>query len=372
MSTTQHDIFPGTGSLLAGKYLLERRVAAGGMGAVWAARRLGLGDAVAVKLMHATQVLSPEARTRFEREARAAAQIQSNHVVRVLDYGVDGNIPFLVMELLEGEDLGRRLRRQGRLSLPETSRVLRQIARALRRAHAAGFVHRDLKPANVFLARSDDEELVKLLDFGIAKEVALRGTLAETRPGDVLGSPDYMSPEQLVRGDSVDARADLWALGVLLYRMLVGTLPFADVEYTHAFARVLTAPIVLPSVRVSDLPPGLDAFFTLALSREPEFRFATVDALVGAFHTAISVPAPLPSLIDGGEWSPPPTSRQASTIVPPPATAPPVAERDHDPVASTPTLRTRQDRASSRLLPHVVLPSAVLLLVAVLGLLAWK
>ncbi|XXY46931.1 serine/threonine-protein kinase [Sorangium sp. So ce269] len=160
----------GAGSVLIGKYRLERPLSRGGMGSIWVARHLQLGTPVAVKFMDPAYAESPAFRTRFEREARAAAQLRTPHVVQVHDFGFHESVPYLVMELLQGEDLNARLQRRGRLPLLEAHRILAQTGKALRSAHDAGLVHRDLKPANLFLARVDgeDEDMVKLLDFGIA------------------------------------------------------------------------------------------------------------------------------------------------------------------------------------------------------------
>jgi len=156
------------GTVIAGKYRLERPLARGGMGAVWVARHLQLDEQVAVKFMDISLPSAADARVRFEREAKSAARIRSPHVVQILDHGVDGEIPYIVMELLEGEHLGTRLKREGRLSLAAAAAITEQVTKALHRAHKAGIIHRDLKPANVFLARvDDDDEIVKILDFGI-------------------------------------------------------------------------------------------------------------------------------------------------------------------------------------------------------------
>ena len=194
------DALPGNGLMIAGKYRLDRPLARGGMGSVWVARHVGLDMPVAIKFMDAAIASLDDAVVRFEREAKLSARIRSPHVVEVLDYGTDAGRPYIVMELLLGEHLGERLRREGRLWLPDAAAIVLQVAKALRRAHEAGAIHRDLKPANVFLSQVDDDEIVKLLDFGIAK--CGWGDDGEvTKTGVVLGSPSYMSPEQ-VRGIS--------------------------------------------------------------------------------------------------------------------------------------------------------------------------
>ncbi len=219
---------PKGGRVIAGKFRLEWPIGRGGMGTVWAAMHLQLDMPVAVKFMDPSAA-DADGRLRFEREARAIAQLRSPHVVQVLDHGVDNGTPYIVMELLEGEDLEARLRRTKKLAIPVATRIFSQSARALRRAHDAGIVHRDLKPNNVFLARVDDEEVVKLLDFGVAKlqwNGALDPHNESTQQGLLLGSPCYMSPEQARGHKNIDHRSDLWSLAVILFRSLTGVRPF--------------------------------------------------------------------------------------------------------------------------------------------------
>ncbi len=189
------------------------------MGAVWEGTHASLGSRVAVKFIDAEYAESPEARSRFENEARAAARLRSKHVVEVYDHGVseDGR-PFIVMEFLDGEPLDKRLDRVGRLSPKETAHVVLQVCRGLTKAHAAGIVHRDLKPENVFLVWDDEEgtDIAKVVDFGIAKfQDASLGSSSATRTGSVLGTPHYMSPEQARGLRSVDSRSDLWSVAVI-------------------------------------------------------------------------------------------------------------------------------------------------------------
>jgi len=280
------------GAIVGGKYRLEQPLSRGGMGAVWIARHMHLRAPVAIKFMDPALAGTPAYRTRFEREARAAARLQSPHVVHVQDYGLEDDTPYLVMELLDGESLGERLHRELRLSIPEVARILLQIGKGLRRAHEAGLVHRDLKPANLFLARVEDDEIVKILDFGIAKEIEPRHSGEVTRSGQVLGSPYYMSPEQ-VRGDKdLDHRSDLWSLGVIGFRMLTGQLPFPGEAMGEVLARILADPLPVPTQMAPDLPPEIDAFFTKALARDRAQRFQSVRELVDAFARIADVTAP--------------------------------------------------------------------------------
>ncbi len=263
------------GVVIAGKYRLEQPLARGGMGAVWVARHLQLDMLVAVKLMDPQIGETLDGRARFEREARAVAQLQSPHVVRVHDYGVHDGTPYLAMELLEGEDLGARLQRVKHLPLPAVADLVAQLSRALRKAHEAGIVHRDLKPANVFLARDDDAEVVKVLDFGVAKQVGLGEASEATRTGVVMGSVHYMSPEQARGARDVDHRSDLWAIGVIAYRCLTGRLPFPGAQVGDVIVKICSEPLPLPSSLAPGFGPEVDAFFLRALARSPEDRYPT-------------------------------------------------------------------------------------------------
>jgi serine/threonine-protein kinase len=271
-------------TVIAGKYRLERELANGGMGAVWVARHLGLDELVAVKFMSGHLPELCDARARFAREARAAALARGPHVVEVLDHGADGDLPYIVMELLQGETLGERLKRERRLPLDAVARIATQIARALARAHRAGIVHRDLKPANVFLARVDDEEMVKILDFGIAKRLT-GDDQTDTHHDVLMGSPQYMSPEQARGSRNVDHRADLWSLAAILYRAVTGMPAFDGVSTVDVIIRICTGPAPSPRLVAPDLPEELDVFFAKALARDPVRRFGSARELAEAFAT---------------------------------------------------------------------------------------
>jgi eukaryotic-like serine/threonine-protein kinase len=275
-------------TVIAGKYRLERELASGGMGAVWVARHLQLDELVAVKFMSATLPELADARARFAREARSAALLRSPHVVQVLDHGVDGDLPYIVMELLSGEHLGDRLKRSLRLSLRDASIIAGQVGKALGRAHRAGIVHRDLKPANVFLARLDDEEIVKILDFGIAKNLADEGPRLDVTGGDLLmGSPQYMSPEQARGSRAIDQRADLWSLGAILFRAVTGVPAFEGASAVDVIVQICTGAIPLASRAAPDLSPDVDAFFFRALARDPARRFASAREMTEAFASLV-------------------------------------------------------------------------------------
>lgn len=264
------------------------------MGSVWEGTHATLGTHVAVKFIESEYAESPEARNRFENEARAAARLRSKHVVEVYDHGVtDDGRPFIVMEYLRGEPLDKRLDRVGRIPARETARILMQVCRALSKAHAAGIVHRDLKPENVFLVwdEEDGADVVKVVDFGIAKFTDNQlGNSSATRTGSVLGTPYYMSPEQARGLRSVDHRSDLWSVGVIAYRCIVGALPFDGEAVGDLLVKLCTAPLPVPSQLAPDVPPGFDAWFTKALSREPEGRFFTAAELAESLGAVCGLP----------------------------------------------------------------------------------
>ncbi|MDI1447056.1 serine/threonine-protein kinase [Polyangium sp. 6x1] len=288
------------GAIIGGKLRLVRPLAKGGMGAVWVARHQLLDTDVAVKFMEVSIASNESLRQRFEREAKAAALIKSPHVVQVLDYGVEDETPYIVMELLEGEDLGARLERGGRLDLAEAYRVLEPLGKALRRAHDLGIVHRDLKPGNIFLARSGDDEIVKVLDFGIAKDVTITGPATSTSSGMMLGSPSYMSPEQIQEAKQVDHRSDLWSIGVILYEAITGRLPFDEAENIgKLLVTICTDTAPPPSSLVPSLDPAVDRFFERALARDKAVRFQSMAELVEAFGLLAGIRAPLRSRPSG-------------------------------------------------------------------------
>jgi serine/threonine-protein kinase len=293
------------GSELAGKYRIERLLARGGMGSLWVARHLLLEIDVAIKFMDAGVASSAEARSRFEREAKACAQMKSEHVVRVFDYGIEQGSLYIVMELLEGEDLGTRLKRRGRLSLPEVSLILTHVARGLRKAHELGIVHRDLKPANIFLTEAEDQEIAKVLDFGVAKAVGEDDIGDSTRSGIVMGSPHYMSPEQTYASKTLDYRSDLWALGVVAFRAVTGKLPFSGEQLSEVLVKICTSCPPRASTLVEGLPPELDDFFARALARERARRFQSAKELARAFEKVV---------MEATSWSGAPQSVGPSSI----------------------------------------------------------
>ncbi|HWZ87333.1 MAG TPA: serine/threonine-protein kinase, partial [Polyangiaceae bacterium] len=264
-------------SVIAGKYRLLGELGSGAMGSVWRAEHLTLRSHVAIKLIHLELVATPDVVPRFLREAQAAALLRSPHVVQILDHGIDNGTPYIAMELLEGESLAARLDRVGRLGVEETARIVLHLGRAIGRAHDAGIVHRDLKPDNIFLVKNDDEEIAKVLDFGIAKSTAVTlvvAPLTSTRNGAVMGTPHYMSPEQTEGTRDVDHRTDIWAMGVIAYECLVGARPFDRGTLGGLLAAIRNDPLPVPST-VADVPAGFDRWFARACARELEQRFAS-------------------------------------------------------------------------------------------------
>jgi serine/threonine-protein kinase len=278
------------GLVLANRYRLLTQLGSGGMGTVWRAEHVNLRSLVAVKLLSEAQPLDGESATRFMREARAAATLRSPHIVQVLDYGVDEGRPFIAMELLDGEPLADVMERLGRLTPVDTAVIITQVCRAVARAHEASFVHRDLKPENLFVVRNDDEALIKVLDFGVAKAVVRHTAEATgvTRHGTVLGTPYYMSPEQLECLPTVDYRTDLWALAVITFECLLGRLPFEGRSLPEIFRAVSAAAPPLPSA-LGEVPPGFDAWFEKGTARDPAQRFASAKDLAASLREVCQV-----------------------------------------------------------------------------------
>lgn len=289
-------VHPEPGVVIAGRYRLLAPLGRGGMGVVWQAEHLSLRSAVAIKLMNERAAAGSDAGERFLREARAVAALASPHVVQIVDFGVEGDTPYLVMEMLQGETLAARLRRRGRLEPQLVLQVVTEVARALQRAHQAGVVHRDLKPDNVFLVRDIEHEVVKVLDFGVAK-VATGDTPQLTQSGAVLGTPHYMSPEQARGRREVDHRTDLWALAVIAYECATGRRPFEGEVLGDLLVKICTESVPPPST-VAPLPAGFDAWFARATEREPDARFQSALEMADALRalSAPSVSLPPPSL----------------------------------------------------------------------------
>jgi serine/threonine protein kinase len=278
------------GDLIGGLYRLERPLGRGAMGSVWLARHERLDAEMAVKLINAEAARSVVVRSRFEREAKLVARVKSIHVTKMIDHGVsEDGTSYIVMEYLEGETLSARLRRDKRLDVLTTARLVSHVCRALTAAHAAGLVHRDLKPDNLFIIIEDGEPMLKVLDFGVAKatDLLMMSGIDPTKTGTLLGTPHYMSPEQARGLKSVDYRSDLWAVGVLIYECLTGTVPFTAPALGPLIAKVLQGAIVPPTQLAPDnVPAAVDGFMLKALCREPDGRFQSARTLSESFMVA--------------------------------------------------------------------------------------
>jgi eukaryotic-like serine/threonine-protein kinase len=275
---------PRAGEVIAAKYEVERVLGAGGMGVVVAARHMQLGQRVAIKFIRGEAASDHGALGRFLREARAAVALSSEHVTKVLDVGtLETGAPYMVMEYLEGEDLAAWLKKRGPMPVRQVVDFVLQACEALAEAHATGIVHRDLKPSNLFVTRRrDGSALVKVLDFGISKITEFNTAGAQemlTASGLVMGSPGYMSPEQVRNAKAADARSDIWALGVILYELLSGISPFMGDTLGDTFARIVSETPVPIRQRRPEVPEGLASAITQCWQRQIDRRTQSVGAL---------------------------------------------------------------------------------------------
>jgi eukaryotic-like serine/threonine-protein kinase len=270
--------FPETGQIIAGKYRLEERLGVGGMGVVYAAMHLELGERVALKLLLPSALHDATSIERFGREARAAAKVRGEHVVRIFDVGKLGSgVPFIAMELLAGLDLDRHTRGR-KLARAEAADLVMQALVGVAEAHARGIVHRDLKPANLFITtRSDGSRCVKVLDFGVSKTLG-SAERSLTQTSALLGSPLFMSPEQWGAAKDVDGRADIWAIGAILYQLLADRPPFDGSTVAH----LCNAALHDEPRPLTDVPDGLDRIVRRCLKKDRAERFADVAELAAA------------------------------------------------------------------------------------------
>ncbi len=270
---------PLIGSVIDDRYAIEGVLGEGGMGTVYQVRHTSLGRAFALKALRRDLAEDPELAPRFTQEAKAAARIAHPHVVQITDFGnLPSGQPYFVMELVEGHPLGRVMRESGPLPMARAANIARQIAEALAAAHGSGVVHRDLKPDNVQVVPSPAGDIIKVLDFGLAK---VAGTSRFTRKGMVFGTPHYMSPEQAA-GDPADHRVDIYALGIVMYEMLVGWLPFEADSFMGVLSKhmyeVPPAPSTASGAR--DPSPVLDRIVMRCLEKKPDDRYASMGELV--------------------------------------------------------------------------------------------
>jgi serine/threonine-protein kinase len=295
------------GTIVGGKFRVERLIGSGGMGTVWAGVHVTLGTRVAIKFIRPQYASMEDARQRFEIEARAAAKLTTVHAVHVFDYGVTNDgLPYIVMEYLEGESLSEALIKRGPLPPAEVAAIISQAAQALSKAHAAGVVHRDLKPDNIFLAANVENPnatatlpyVVKLVDFGIAKMFeAPRVAGLQTPPamggptqeGAVIGTPNFMAPEQLTLGGAPGPLTDLWSLGACAFAAMTARIPFEGDVLGDIVIKVCAAPMPVPSQIHRDVPPPFDGWFARACSRDPNKRFQSATELAESLANALGV-----------------------------------------------------------------------------------
>jgi len=290
---------PLIGAVLGRTYRVVSVLGEGGMGRLYEAKHVRIDARFAIKVLHHDLARDPAQLARFEREARAAGKIRSEHVVRLFDVlrTLDGR-PCMITELLEGEDLQRHLERAGKLSVEQAVPIARQLCRAVAAAHAAGVVHRDLKPANVFLCNTDDDSpFIKVFDFGVAK---LEDDERLTRTDAVMGTAAYMAPEQARRAMDAGPLADVYSIGAVLYHMVTGQQPYGNVPAVSRFALLLHQEPLRPTAIESSVPAGIEAVIQHAMARETRERFPSALALeheLEAFEEApsqMSLPVPAP------------------------------------------------------------------------------
>lgn len=348
------------GQTLASRYRLVNVLGRGGMGSVFLARHVALGRPIAVKILNAGHLTERVGSTRLFREAQTAAGIGHPNIIQVLDVGAtDLGDPYLVMEYLEGEDLAHIIQRKGALSLAATCRIVEAVLLALKAAHTHSVVHRDLKPANIYLVRREGAEAtVKLIDFGIAKRLGPGDAEHITQPGALVGTPSYMSPEQVHGVEDVDTRADLYALGVTVYMMLTGTVPFVGKTFNETLAKVLHEEPPDPVSPLEELPKEVRTLLKRALEKDPKDRFQSAEAMLDAFRRLdawterneafaeladdLEVRAPLLTPESGEDTTPVPSRLPVLSFE---ATRPDGVARDlQETVAEAPTRRRRRNR----------------------------
>lgn len=281
----QDDVDPLLGRVIAGRYRILSRLGKGGMGVVYKVEHVHIGKLMAMKLLHGQLARDRTVVRRFQREAEAASRLHHPNTVQIFDFGRDQGLMYLVMEYLDGRDLGEVLKSDGPLPLPRMARILAQVCGSVAEAHRLGIIHRDLKPENIMIVPGDEgQDVVRVLDFGLAKLRHQDAGLSLTQAGHIVGTPYYMAPEA-VRGENVDARADVYSLGAVLYKGLVGAPPFWAPTPIGVLTKHLTESVTPPSARVADgqsLPPVADEIVLRAMAKEPDARFEGVEAMGAA------------------------------------------------------------------------------------------
>jgi serine/threonine-protein kinase len=290
--TTSVELPVEVGQVLSGKFRVERLLGVGGMGVVLEATHLQLHERVALKFLLAHAVKDEGAVARFEREARAAVKLKNEHVVRVMDVGVlDSGAPYMVMELLQGKDLANVIKELGRLPIPVAMEYFAQVCDAVGEAHSLGIVHRDLKPENIFVTKkADGRPVLKVLDFGISKMDGEQLSLTKTT--QVMGSPYYMSPEQLRASKDVDQRSDIWSLGAILYEMLTGKVPFEADTLMGLCTQVLESKPQSMAIVRPEIPPEIVRVVEGCLEKDRERRYRSVAHVMQSFEPTMAMAGP--------------------------------------------------------------------------------
>jgi serine/threonine-protein kinase len=288
------EAIPDAGVVIGGRYVVEGLLGKGGMSIVLLARDLRLGHRVALKVLQGSKDRRSDQTRRFLREARIIAQLRSDHVVSVLDVDTTSEPPYLAMELLEGQTVANLLAAHGRLSVELALRIIAQVSRGVADAHALGVMHRDLKPSNLIVARAaDGGQRVKVIDFGISKPILRNSADPElTSTGEILGSPRYMSPEQVRAGGRIDARSDIWAIGAILYELIAGVSPFDAPTVADTLARIVRDTPTPLREHVPDVPERVASVVALCLSKDPALRPPDVRTLLDEIES-MTPPGPL-------------------------------------------------------------------------------
>jgi len=374
----EHAQDPLLGQTLAGKYFIEKLIKHGGMGSVYLGKHVLMDKTVAIKVLRPSLALDNDVVARFSREAKAASRINHPHAVVVTDFGEDENgVVFLVMEYLQGHTLKDVIRSEGPMEINRAVEIVRQVAGALDVAHEQGVVHRDLKSDNIMLSHTNGDEWAKVLDFGIAKIQQPAGSrdIDITAPNLVIGTPQYMSPEQCSQSGPLDARSDIYSLGIIVYEMFAGRVPFTGESATAIMMKQVQDPPPAILEARPDLPDGLEKAITKALAKQPVDRFQTAGAFSEALLEATTNPVEAgvalaaPATVPNEPVLAPP--RDEVTLVQPadedeetvvrPRTPPPLIQRDTEVVAAP----------AAGVSPWRIMIPAAIALVAVFGLVYW-